>query len=128
MSIRILTQQIKHLQKRRLSDLNKPFNVIVKESINYNNLISRLMCDNLDNCPCVKFVNNLSLKDFDIILSPWLPMLKTTENKWCPCGPDSPPCIINQEEEEIALAKEIMIKEMDLYYFDDDEEEENIAA
>jgi len=91
---------------------------LIYKDVNYDFMISKLRCKDLKKCPCVKFVNNLEVKDVEERLDLWLPILNKKGNHWCPTGPPESFEIISQEKEEEFLQKEIMRRDLEYYHLD----------
>tara|TARA_B100001093_G_scaffold485699_1_gene520362 strand:- start:77 stop:451 length:375 start_codon:yes stop_codon:yes gene_type:complete len=92
---------------------------IIKKVVNHDLLLNKLRCDDLINCNCVPFVKSLSVEDIESSRNVWLRFMKS-HHKWCPVGPPGGVEAITQEEEEEALEKEIMERELEKYKDEDD--------
>ena len=92
---------------------------LIKKEVNHNLLLNKLRCNNLSKCNCVDFVINLNVNDIENNKSKWINFMKS-HHTWCPVGPPGSSGEITQEEEERALEKEIMERELEKYKDEDD--------
>lgn len=92
---------------------------LIKQYVNHDILLKKLVCNDLRNCNCVSFVNSITVDDIENSKMVWLKFMKS-HHKWCPVGPPGNSGVITQEEEEKALEKEIMERELEIYKDEDD--------
>ena len=105
-----IVQIFKHLPFKNTNLYKKIFH----KTVNHTYLVSRLQCKDLRNCSCVSYVCNLSEKDLDYELGPWIKVLAETNDDWCPMGPPDGFEVVSQEIDEFYRIPELPES---LYYY-----------